>query len=166
MSLRRILGTIQPGQGDASKNCQRMIGAAAVHCPEIADYGLFGTINVQLDEPFDKTRADCWTPKLVWVPISFNGTPWDQKTGRLEEFGFVRIGFEYPLDNHIHGAWIIMPSGHPYSYCNQRPVEVIAAELIGDRRVQYYSRCAIRLNHNPAIPRPVTFGDNWLSRAT
>ena len=72
MSLRRILGTIQPGQGDASKNCQRLIGAAAVHCPEIADYGLFGTIDVQLDEPFDKTRADCWTPKLVWVPISFN----------------------------------------------------------------------------------------------
>jgi hypothetical protein len=131
MSLRRILGTIRPGQGDASKNGERMIAAAAVNCPEIAGHGLFGTINVQLDEPFDKTHADCWTPKLEWVPNSFNGTPWDQKARRLEEFGFVRIGFEYPLDNHIHDAWIIIPSGHPHSYSNQHPVEVIAAELIG-----------------------------------
>jgi hypothetical protein len=147
MSLRRTLGTIQPGQGDASKNYQRMIAAAAVHCPEIANCGLFGTINVHLDEPFDKTRGDCWTPKLPWVPVSFNGTPWDQTTSRLEEFGFVRIRFEYPLNGDIHNAWIVFPSLHPYSYSNQEPVEVIAAELIGGCRVQYYSRCAIHLKH-------------------
>jgi hypothetical protein len=57
MPLRKIPGTIQP-QGDARQNYQRMIAAAAVHCPEIADCGLFGTINVQLDDPFDKTRAE------------------------------------------------------------------------------------------------------------
>jgi hypothetical protein len=85
----RITGTIIHGEGLAQVNYERMIAAAAVHCPAVADCGRFGTINVRLDQLFDKGHADCWTPRVVWRPL--RGLDQD----REEEFGFVRVELEH-----------------------------------------------------------------------
>ena len=63
----------------------------AGHCPAIAGCGLFGTINVRLDQPIDKGHADCWTPLIPWKPKVMGGQPWDQTKDRWEEFGFTSI---------------------------------------------------------------------------
>jgi hypothetical protein len=150
----RITGTIKPGQRNASKNYERMIAAAAVYCPAVANCGLHGTINVRLDQPLDKGHADCWTPRIPWKE-------WEQKIDREEEFGFIEIKFEYPMGGRLYGAWIVLPSGHEATYYDRFLVEIIAAELIGGRRLDYQTRCAIHLNYDPPIARPSSFGDNW-----
>ncbi len=153
----RITGTIKPGQGDASKNYERMIAAAAVYCPAVANCGLHGTINVHLDQPLDKGHADCWTPRIPWKPVFWNGKEWDQKIDREEEFGFIEIKFEHSLDGQLYDAWIVLPSGHGATYYDRFLVEIIAAELIGGCRLEYHTRCAIHLDHVPSIARPSSF---------
>lgn len=94
-----------------------------MYCREIIGCGHFGTINIHLNQPFDKGRADCWTPKLFWTPG--RGLEGD----REEEFGFIKVKLEYPIGGSLHDAWIIYPSGHTASYVSRHSVEVIAAEL-------------------------------------
>jgi hypothetical protein len=157
----RITGTIRRGQGYASTNYPIMIAAAALHCPAVANCGKYGTINVVLDQPLDKSHADCWTPRIGWRPVVWGGQPY-QGEDRPEEFGFIKIKFEYPLDGQSYDAWIILPSGHGASYFDAFLVEIIAAELVGGSRVAYESRCAIHLDHAPSIKRPSSFGDNYV----
>lgn len=151
----RFAGTVRQGQGHAAANYERMIAAAAVHYPAVADCGRFGTINVRLDQPLDKGRADCWTPRLVWKPVEALGGD------REEEFGFVEIKLEYPISGRLQDAWIIYPSGHQATYVDPYLVEVIAADLIGGERLAPGSLCAVHLEHVPPIVRPSSFGDNF-----
>ena len=144
----RIIGITTSGEGSASGTNKRQIAAAAVYCPAVADCGRFGTINVRLDQPFDKGHADCWTPRIPWKPKTLGGKPWDQSKDRDEEFGF--------------DAWIIFCSGHGSTYFDTHYVEIIASELISGRRMKPDSRCAIHLDHAPSIARPASFGDNWV----
>ena len=94
------------------------------------------------------------------MSLGSGGRPWPQNQDRLEEFGFTSITFEYPLDGQLYDAWIIYPSGHGASYFSSDLVEIIASELIGGRRVERDSHCAINLDHTPSIGRPPLFGDN------
>ena len=155
----RIPGVIEPGEGDASVNYERMIDAVAVHCCAVAGFGRSGTINVRLAHPIDKGHADCWTPRIPWQPIVMRGIQPAQV--RHEEFGFVSIRMEYPLNGPSYDAWIIFPSGHSATYNDAQFVEIIASELIGSARAVYGSHCAIHLDHVPSIARPVSFGDNY-----
>jgi hypothetical protein len=156
----RIIGTVIRGGGEASINYKRQMPAAAVHCPEVAGFGHDGTINLRLEEPINKGVADCWTPKIAWKPELLLGKPWDQSTAREEEFGFIKIKFECPLDGPLYDAWIILPSGHGATYLDPKIVEVITAQLVGGERVNYETRCAVHLNHDPAKPRPRSFGED------
>jgi hypothetical protein len=141
-------GTIVAGQGDASANYKVMIPEIAKDFPLVADCGLFGTINVLLDSPFDNSNADHWTPQIVWRPVvGF------QESVRPETFGFIRIKFEF--DAQLYDAWIIRPEGHCWTY-NGLGVEVIAATQIPG--VAYGKACSFRLDHTPSSPRPASFG--------
>jgi len=93
----------------------------------------------------------------------FGGKPWDQSQDRPEEFGFVKIKLECPLQGPLYDARIIFPSGHPTTYLDPYLVEVIAAEIIGGQRVKHGSRCAIHLDHTPIKPRPSSFGEEYLA---
>jgi hypothetical protein len=159
----RILGATIPGQGDASTNNRVLIPAAALHCPAVANYGLYGTINVRLDEPLSKSHADCWTPRFPWRPLVWQDKPYEGPD-RHEEFGFTKIKFEFPLNGELYDAWIIMPARHPATYLSGNRVEIIAAVLISGQRIGPGHRCAIHLDHTPLIPRPATFGDNWIAK--
>jgi hypothetical protein len=150
----RIKGTTISGEGHAHANYPRMIAAAAVHCPEVADCGQYGTINIRLDRGIDKGQADCWTPRTVWKPV--HGLNFED---RVEEFGFTRIQFEYPLDRPLYEAWIIMPSGHLATYIDAFLIEIIAAALVGGSNMKPNKRCAIRIEDRLRTPRPQSFGD-------
>jgi hypothetical protein len=151
----RITGTVTGGQGLAAINYARIIDAASAHCPEIANCGRFGTINVRLDQPFDKSRADIWTPKVSWRPV----VRLDEDV--VEEYGFVSVKLEYPIRGALHEAWVVFPSAHAATYLDRYLVEIIAAELISGQRLRSESLCAVSLDHGPALPRPSSFGDNW-----
>ena len=156
----RITGTTKSGQGDASTNNRVSIPAAALHCPAVANYGLHGTINVQLDQRLSKSHADCWTPRFPWRPLVWKGKPYQGKD-RDEEFGFIKIKFEFPLNGELYDAWIMLPSGHPATYFDPYTVEVIADVLVGGQRIAPENRCAIHLDHTPLTARRPSFGDNW-----
>jgi hypothetical protein len=151
----RITGTVTGGQGLAATNYVRVIAAASAHSPQIANCGRFGTINVRLDQAFDKSRADIWTPKVSWRPVV------RLADDVVEEFGFVSVKLEYPIGGALHEAWVILPSAHTATYLDPYLVEIIAAELIGGQRLRSESLCAACLDHGPALPRPACFGDNW-----
>jgi hypothetical protein len=123
---------------------------AALHCPGVAGYDKFGTINIELNQAIEKSRADCWTPKITWDPLTLN------QPHRREAFGFTRIRFEFPLDAEAYEAWIVFPESHPFSY-GGNGVEVIAAVRIpGMERGKV---CAIQFDHVPLEPRPPWFGE-------
>jgi hypothetical protein len=156
----RIIGTVIHGGGEANINYKRQMPAAAVHCPEVAEFGQDGTINLRLEEPIDKGVADCWTPKIAWKPEVLLDEPWDQSTTREEEFGFVKIKLECPLDGPLYGAWIIFPSGHGATYLDPKLVEIITAQLVGGERLRQGTRCAVHLDHEPQKRRPHYFGED------
>jgi hypothetical protein len=164
MTVKVITGTTERGQRDARENYPNMISAAASYCAAVADCGRYGTINVRLDDGLDKSRADCWTARLLWRPLVEKGKPYCGDD-RSEEFGFIKIKFEYPLLGQLYDAWIILPSGHYASHYDANLVEIITAELIGGRPVPYEAHCAIHLDHTPSLVRPASFGDNyWVER--
>jgi CTP-dependent riboflavin kinase len=154
-AVLRITGTVTGGQGLAATNYVRVIAAASAHSPQIANCGRFGTINVRLDQAFDKSRADIWTPKVSWRPVV------RLVDDVVEEFGFVSVKLEYPIGGALHEAWVILPSGHTATYHDPYLVEIIAAELISGQRLRSESLCAVWLDHGPARPRPSSFGNNW-----
>jgi hypothetical protein len=152
----RITGTIRPEGGDglARWNYPVLIPRAAVHCPDVANFGKDGTINVELDKPLDKGYADCWTPRVTWNPVAGADRI---GTTRIEAFGFIKIKFECPIagDQFLHDAWIVFPEGHPFSY-EGHGIEIIADHWItGAVRG---ARCAVHVDHAPAIQRPDWFG--------
>jgi hypothetical protein len=152
----KITGRIAPsgGEGKAHVNYKAMIPVAALHCPEIASCDKYGTINVeQLAPPLRKSHADCWTPQVIWEPI-VDAENLGRK--RPEAFGFIKIGFECPLGTPLYDAWIIMPSGHGYSY-EDTGVEIIASMWIPGANPGV--PCAIHLDHKPLKERPAIF--NW-----
>ncbi len=148
-----ITATIVPGLGDASKNHRVLIPRIAARFPEVAKCDEFGTINVQLDEPFDRTRADFWTAHIPWFPTQMPGA---ERAQRLEAFGFIRIALECPLGGPRHATWIMLPEGSELTYCRDR-AEIIAREFIVG--VAYGVRCVIHLDHTPALPAPLWFGE-------
>jgi hypothetical protein len=163
MTGKVITGTTERGQRDARENYPNMISAAASYCAAVADCGRYGTINVRLDDGVDKSRADCWTARLLWRPLVEKGKPYCGDD-RSEEFGFIKIKFEYPLPGQLYDAWIILPSGHGATHYDACFVEIIAGELIGGSPVPYEARCAIHLDHTPSIMRSLSFGDNWVKK--
>jgi hypothetical protein len=148
-----IAATIVPGQGDAATNHRVLIPRIAARFPEIAKCSSFGTINVQLDQPLDRSHADFWTPQIPWIPVQLGSA---KTSPRTEGFGFIRIEFECPLGGPNYKAWIILPEGAGLTYHEDR-AEIIAAEFIDG--VAYGARCAIHLNHVPAVPAPSWFGE-------
>jgi hypothetical protein len=81
-----------------------------------------------LDQPLDKSHADCRTPRSPSKPLVLGGKPY-QGDDRKEEFGFIKIKFEYPLDGQLYDAWIILPSRHGATHFDASTVEIIAAVL-------------------------------------
>jgi hypothetical protein len=149
----RLTATIVPGQGDAARNNQLLIPRIATRFPEIINCRQFGTINVLLDQPLDRSRADFWTPHIAWVPASMPGA---ERAHRLEAFGFIRIAFECPLGDAPRAAWIMLAEGSGLTYCNDR------AEIVADRfidGVAYGAACAVHIDHIPEKPAPSWFGE-------
>jgi hypothetical protein len=151
----RITATIVEGQRDAAANHRALIPRIARRFPEIAKCSAFGTINVQLDQPLDRSYADFWTPQIPWIPVRLGGA---KSAPRTEGFGFIRIGFECPLNGPTYMAWIILPEGAIATFCDER-AEIIASEFIAG--VAYGARCAIRLGHTPVLPAPSWFGETY-----
>jgi hypothetical protein len=148
-----ITANIIRGQGNAATNHRVLIPRIAARFPEVAKCGEFGTINVQLDYPLDRSHADFWTPHITWIPAQMTGASY-----RLEAFGFIRIVFECPLSGERYAAWIILPEGAELTYCEDR-AEIIAGEFIAG--VAYGARCAIHIDHELVLPAPPWFGDTY-----
>jgi len=148
-----ITATIVPGQGDAAKNHRVLIPRIAARFPEIAKCGAFGTINVMLDQPLDRSHADFWTPQIPWIPVHLAGATIAPRT---EGFGFIRVTFECPLGGPNYMAWVILPEGASLTY-REDGAEIIAGEFIAG--VSNGARCAIHLDHSPALPAPAWFGE-------
>jgi hypothetical protein len=149
----KITATIVPGQGNAARNHRLLIPRIAAHFPEVANCGQFGTINVQLDQSFDRSHADFWTPHIAWIPALLPGA---DRSHRLEAFGFIKITFECPLSGPRYGAWIILPEGSDLTYSDDR-AEIIAAVFISG--VAYGTPCAIHIDRVPTIAAPSWFGE-------
>jgi hypothetical protein len=147
-----ITATIVPGQGNASTNHAVLIPRIAARFPEVVKCKAFGTINVHLDQPLDRSRADFWTSHVPWIPVHLQGA---ERAQRLEAFGFIRIVLEYPVGGRRYAAWIILPEGSDLTYAEDR-AEIIAGEFIAG--VAYGRLCAIHLDHMPAQPAPPWFG--------
>jgi hypothetical protein len=150
-----VTGTIMPGQGNAARNHRALIPRVAARFPEVANCSQFGTINVFLDEPLDRSRADFWTPQVAWIPAFL---PAAESAYRLEAFGFIRIEFECPIGGPAYTAWIILPEGSDLTYAGDR-AEIIADVFVP--AVAYGTRCAIRIDHIPAIEPPSWFGETY-----
>ena len=146
----RITGKIIRGEGNAAINNSVLIPLLAAHFPEIANCSQFGTINVQLDQPLDRSHADFWTRRVIWNPVQLL-----LKERRIETFGFIKIKFECPLRSSAHDCWIILPEGSRLTYCGDK-VEIIADVFV--RGVEYGVDCAININHAPSIAAPLSFG--------
>jgi|SRR5690242_7165873 hypothetical protein len=144
--------TIIPGQGDAATNHRALIPRIAMHFPEVAKCSAFGTINLHLDQPFDRSRADFWTQHIPWIPIHLGGA---EVGPRAEAFGFIRVVFECPFGGAKYKSWIILPEGASLTY-REDHAEVIAAEFISG--VSYGARCAVHVDHAPSLPAPPWFG--------
>jgi hypothetical protein len=144
--------------GLASHNYPVIIPLAAAHCPDVANFGKDGTINLELDQSVDKGRADCWTPRLTWHPARGADVIGEE---RKEAFGFTKIKFECPVgeDQVLHDAWIVFPEGHPFSY-ESNSIEIIADQWITS--AQRGARCAVHVDHSPGIHRPIWFGTRQL----
>jgi hypothetical protein len=146
----RVTGQIIRGERNAQSNNAVLIPILAKHFPEIAKCSQFGTINVQLSQPLDRSHADVWTPRVIWNPIQMA-----LKERRIEAFGFIKIKFECPLNGPAHDCWIILPEGSKLTYREDR-VEIIAGNFI--QAVEYGAACAIDIDHSPATPAPRSFG--------
>lgn len=144
----RITGIIIRGEGNAQRNNSVLIPLLAAEFSQIAGSSQFGTINVQLDQFLDKSRADIWTRRIIWQPV--------QRTERrLETFGFIKIKFECPPDSPAHDCWIILPEGSSITYRGNE-AEIIAKDFI--ESVGYGVKCAIDIDHAPSIAAPSSFG--------
>jgi hypothetical protein len=150
-----VAATIVRGQGSATANHRLLIPRIASHFPEVAKCNDFGTINVQLDSPLDRSRADFWTPQIPWIPTHLLGA---KRALRFEAFGFIRILFGCPLHEANYSAWIILPEGSEPTYAKDR-AEIIVGEFVP--KVAYDTRCAIHLDHRPAVPAPPWFGEAY-----
>ena len=147
--VRKIRGRIVPGAGLAHIHYKNLIPKLAAHWPEIEGYDQFGTINVELEEEFDKRHADCWLPQIIWQPIVWGGAD------RTEAFGFRKIRFQFPNGEEIYDAWSILPESHPYTYGGPG-VEILVRQRVPG--VAYGKPCAIYLEHAPSVPRPDWYG--------
>ena len=159
MTVSKHTGTITQGSGNARKHYRITIPKIAEYCSAVANCGQFGTINVELDEPLDNSRADYWTPEIAWNPVPGTGL----EENRVEAFGLTKIKFEYPLGGEAYDAWIVLPEGHTWTY-NGEGVEVIAdVDIPG---IAYGRRCALHLDHTPSSPPPSWLGKRYSLRRT
>ena len=147
-----IPATIIAGQGDAQGNHAVLIPRLAVHFKEIENCRPFGTINLQLDRPLNRTHADCWTRRVTWLPV--RGAMRGQV--RHEAFGFIKVRLECPLGGPVYEAWIMLPEGSKLTYCEDQ-VEIVADVFIAG--VSYGTRCALHIDHTPAVVAPPWFGE-------
>ncbi len=143
-------GTIVQGWGLASKNYRVMIPEIAKCFPPVANCGLFGTINIDLDQPAIHHYADYWTPRIIWHPVK------GLQQTRVESFGFIRVKFEYRRQKY--DAWIILVEWHDWTN-NGKGVEIIADRRIPD--ISYQERCSIHIDHRPLVPRPAWLRKSW-----
>jgi CTP-dependent riboflavin kinase len=144
----RISGTVIPGDRTGARHNAVLIPLLSGYIPEIAKASQFGTINVGLDRPLDKSHADVWTRPIIWQPA--------QRTERrIEAFGFIKIEFECPLNGPKYNCWILLPEGSRATYCDDK-AEIIADVFI--KGVAYEASCAIHIHHTPSVPAPPAFG--------
>jgi CTP-dependent riboflavin kinase len=147
-----IPATIIAGQGNAQRNHAVLIPRLAKHFKEIENCRPFGTINLQLDQPLNRSRADYWTRRVTWLPV--DGAMRGQV--RHEAFGFIKIRLECPTSGPLSDAWIILPEGSTTTYCENQ-VEIVAAVHVAG--VSYGTRCAIHIDHTPSVAAPPGFGE-------
>ena len=148
----RITGTIIVGEGSAARNHPVLIPLLAKHVPEVENCSQFGTINIQLDQPLDKSRADIWTPRIVWHPVHLQQV---ERFGRVEIFGLIKIRFEFPLSGPLYNAWIILPEGSSLTYRDDQ-AEAIADAFVPDLRPG--ANCAILIDRPATVAAPRAFG--------
>ena len=120
-----IAATIVPGQGDAATNHRVLIPRIASAFPGNREMQPFGTINVQLDQPLDRSYADFWTPQIPGFPVQLGGA---KPVPRTEGFGFIRI----ELDARLTGQLILPGSSCPKARfdLSRGKAEIIASEFI------------------------------------
>jgi hypothetical protein len=150
-----ICATVVPGQGNAATNHRVLIPRIAACFPEVAKCSAFGTLNVQLDAPLERSHADFWTPHIAWIPAQTLG---GNRALRLEAFGFIRITFECPIGGPRYAAWIMLPEGSDLTYRADQ-AEIITGEFIA--AANNAARCAIHLDHVPGLLAPLWFGENY-----
>jgi len=144
----KITGTVIRGEGNAASNHAVLIPVLAPHFPAIANSNQFGTVNVRLDQPLDKSRADIWTRRIIWQPFQKNER-------RVEIFGFINIKFECPLNGPQYDCWIILPEGSMITY-RDKEAEIIANVFM--ETVAYGVECALHIDHMPSAVAPPSFG--------
>jgi hypothetical protein len=137
---RIIDAIIFPGAGVATKNLRHQLPELIKQFPEIAKIHL-GSINVLLGKPLGKPpqiqflhiqKWDCVTTPIQW---------WDAGPDRyqIEVFGFLKIGFEYPLGGTVTPAWII-DCHNSEAHGQPQFFEIIAEQIKG---LSYHQPCRI-----------------------
>jgi hypothetical protein len=146
-----IAGVTVKGDGDATQNYPRAMAPCSGIVPGIMEYAKFGTLNVQLEEAIDKSRAHYWVLGIAWTPIGFQGCLWPQSEKACESFGFIRAKLEYPPKGQRYDVWIVMPDSA--NRWHDR-IEILAREQIGGSRLPYGSPCAISIDQSCLKVRP------------
>jgi hypothetical protein len=130
-----IEATIVRDAGAATKNLPNQLPELIKQFPEIENIHP-GSINVQLRGPLHVQKWDRVTTPIRWFDASpgINDFQW-------ETFGFLRIEFEYPLNDPLTRAWIIdcynsAAHGRPQLF------EIIAERIKG---VSYFQPCRIHV---------------------
>jgi hypothetical protein len=124
-----IDGEVVRGLRAANETLKKQIPLIAIEFPEIknchpASINLKMECELRIDHPDHETGL----------------IEWNEPPG--EKFGFLRIGFEFPLETEPRKAWIYIPHDSPH-FANRSQVEVITtAKLDG---LGYGSLCRIHL---------------------
>jgi hypothetical protein len=139
---RIIEATIFQGARVATKNLRHQLPELIKQFPEIANIHP-SSINVLLGKPLGKPPQIETLHIQKWDYVTTPIRWWDAGPNRYqtEVFGFLKIGFEYPLGGTVTPAWIIdchnsQAHGQPQFY------EIIAEHIGG---VSYFQPCRIHV---------------------
>jgi hypothetical protein len=128
MAMVVIEGKVVRGCQVAQQTLAKQIPLIAPEFPEIEKCH-HGSMNIELECGLGIIKHDHETGLIIW-----EGLPGEQ-------FGFLRIRLEFPIDGSQHTAWIYTPYNSPHRQ-NRRQVEVIAAII---ENVEYGSQCRIHI---------------------
>lgn len=99
-----INATVAEGQKAANWILKFQLPYLVWQFPEIKNIHP-ATINVKTETALEIENVDFKTPSVPW---------WTGKGWTAEEFSFLRVGFEYPLNSAPREAWIYIPENSPH----------------------------------------------------